>query len=136
MYKLEKQTYGLKLTLSGDIIEDEIVGLTEELNSLADSLSKPFSILVDAREMMTLDKSVIHLAVECQKVVKQIGRQYAAFLIKSPVLKSQGQWISANSGSSDVVRFIDVDKFDDWEKAALDWILEGIEPDPKIAVKK
>ncbi len=136
MYKLDKQTYGLKLTLSGDLIEDEIVGLTEELYSLADSLSKPFSMLVDARELMTLDKSVIHLAVEYQKVAKQIGRQYAAIVITSPVLKSQGQWIAANSGSSDVIRYIDADKTDDWEKAALDWILEGIEPDPKVAVKK
>ena len=136
MYKFEKQDYGLKLTLSGDLTESEISGLTAELKSLLGSISQPFSILVDAREAITLDQSVIHLLVKCQKIVQAAGRQSAAIVINSPVLKSQGQRITIDSGSTEAVRFIDSSKTEDWEKVAMDWILRGKEPDPEFALSK
>ena len=130
MYKFEKQDYGLKLTVSGDLTKQEISGMTVELKSLVGSISKPFSILVDARETITLDQSVIHLLVKCQKIVQAAGRQSAAIVINSPVLKSQGQRITLDSGSTEAVRFICSAKNADWEKVAMDWILRGKEPDP------
>jgi len=136
MYKLEKQKYGLKLTLSGDIIEDEIVGIKKELYSLAESLSSPFSILVDAREMMTLNPSLLHLVVDGQKMIKELGRQFTAFVLNSPVIMNQVKRISFESGSTDAIRYIFADNTDDWERVAFDWIIEGIEPDPNVAVKK
>ena len=136
MYKFEKQDYGLKLTVSGDLTEQEISGMTDELKSLVGSISKPFSILVDARETITLDQSVFHLLSECQKIVQAAGRQSAAIVINSPVLKSQGQRITIDSGSTEAVRFICSARNADWEKVAMDWILHGIEPDQKLAVSK
>ena len=136
MYKFEKQDYGLKLTVSGDLTEQEISGMTVELKSLVGSISKPFSILVDARETITLDQSVFHLLSECQKILQAAGRQSAAIVINSPVLKSQGQRITIDSGSTEAVRFIDSSKTEDWEKVAMDWILRGKEPDPEFALSK
>ena len=136
MYKFEKQDYGLKLTVSGDLTEQEISGMTDELKSLVGSISKPFSILVDAREAITLDQSVFHLLSDCQKIVQAAGRQSAAIVINSPVLKSQGQRITIDSGSTEAVRFIDSSKTEDWEKVAMDWILRGKEPDPEFALSK
>ena len=130
MYKFEKQDYGLKLTLSSDLTELEIGELAGELKSLLGEMGKPFSFLVDARDVMTLDQSVFHLLSECQKSVKDAGRQSAAIVIKSPVLKSQGQRITLESGSTEAVRFICSVKHKDWEKVALDWMLRGIERDP------
>jgi len=136
MYNFEKQDYGLKLTLSGDLTESEISGMTVELKSLVGLISQPFSILVDAREVMTLDQSVFHLLTECQRIVKDAGRQSAAIVIKSPVLKNQGQRITLETGSTEVVRFICSTKHKDWEKVAMDWILRGIEPDSEFALSK
>lgn len=136
MYKFEKQNYGLKLTLSGDLTESEISGLAGELKSLVSSISQPFSIFVDARETMTLDQSVFQLLSECQKIAQDAGRQSAAIVINSPVLKSQGERITLDSGSTEAVRFICSAKNADWEKVAMDWILHGIEPDQKLTVSK
>lgn len=136
MYNFEKQDFGLKLTLSGDLTESEISGMTVELKSLVGLISQPFSILVDAREVMTLDQSVFHLLTECQRIVKDAGRQSAAIVIKSPVLKNQGQRITLETGSTEVVRFICSTKHKDWEKVAMDWILRGIEPDSEFALSK
>lgn len=136
MYKFEKQDYGLKLTLSGDLTESEISGLSGELKSLVSSISQPFSIFVDAREVITLDQSVFHLLSECQKIARDAGRQSAAIVLNSPVLKSQGQRITLDSGSTEAVRFICSAKNVDWEKVAMDWILHGIEPDQKLTVSK
>lgn len=136
MYKFEKQDYGLKLTLSGDLTELEIGELAGELKSLLGEMGKPFSFLVDAREVMTLDQSVFHLLSECQKSVKDAGRQSAAIVIKSPVLKSQGQRITLESGSTDAVRFICSIKNENWEEVAMDWIVRGIEPDSTTALCK
>jgi len=136
MYKLEKQKYGLKITFSGDLVESEIVELTGELKPLVGSISKPFSILVDAREVMTLDQSVFHLLSECQRIVKDAGRQSAAIVVNSPILKSQGQRITLDSGSTEAVRFICSVRNEDWEKVAMDWILRGIEPDSEFALSK
>ena len=136
MYKFEKQDYGLKLTVSGDLMESEISGLAGELKSLVSSISQPFSIFVDARETITLDQSVFHLLSECQKIAQDAGRKSAAIVINSPVLKSQGQRITLDSGSTEAVRFICSAKNADWEKVAMDWILHGIEPDQKLTVSK
>ena len=136
MYKFEKQDYGLKLTVSGDLTESEISEMTVEFKSLVGSISQPFSIFVDAREVMTLDQSVFHLLSECQRIVRDAGRQSAANVINSPVLKSQGQRITLDSGSTEAVRFIYSDKNEDWEKVAMDWILRGIEPASEVALSK
>ena len=136
MYKFEKQDYGLKLTLSGDLTEAEISDMQVELKSLVGSINQPFSILVDAREMMTLDQSVLHLLSDCQRTAKDAGRQSAAIVIKSPVLKHQGQRITLDSGSTAAVRFMCSLKYEDWEKVAMDWILRGIEPDSQCALSK
>lgn len=136
MYKFEKQEYGLKLAVSGDLTEPEISEMTVELKSLVGSISQPFSIFVDAREVMTLDQSVFHLLSECQRIVRDAGRQSAAIVINSPVLKSQGQRITLDSGSTEAVRFIYSDKNEDWEKVAMDWILRGIEPASEVALSK
>ncbi len=136
MYKIEKQKYGLNITITGDLISDEIIGLTHELKAIGDTLTQPFSVLVDARKMMTLDKSVIHLAAECQRVVKECGRQYAAIVLNSPVIKNQVKRISIETGSTNAIRYIFADKTVDWEKVAMDWILHGIEPDQKLTVSK
>ena len=136
MYKIEKQKYGLNITITGDLISDEIIGLTHELKTIAGTLTQPFSVLVDARKMMTLDKSVIHLAAECQRVVKECGRQYAAIVLNSPVIKNQVKRISIETGSTNAIRYIFADKTVDWEKVAMDWILHGIEPDQKLTVSK
>ncbi len=136
MYKLEEQKYGLKITFSGDLVESEINRLAAELKSLLGSINKPFSILVDAREMMALDQSVLHLLSECQKTAIDAGRQSAAIVINSPVLKSQGQRITLDSGSTAAVRFICSVKHEDWEKVALDWMLSGVEPDSQCALSK
>ncbi len=136
MYKFEKQNFGLKLTISDDLTKQEISGMKVELKSLVGSISQPFSIFVDAREMIALDQSVLHLLTECQKTAKDAGRQSAANVINSPVLKSQGQRITLESGSSDAVRFISSVKHDDWEKVAMDWILRRVEPDSQCALSK
>ncbi|MCH7689937.1 MAG: hypothetical protein IIA17_02695 [candidate division Zixibacteria bacterium] len=136
MYKIEKHKYGLKITITGDLISDEIIGLTHELKAIGDTLTQSFSVLVDARKMMTLDKSVIHLAAECQRVVKECGRQYTAIVLNSPVIKNQVKRISVETGSTNAIRYIFADKTDDWEKVAMDWILRGKEPDPEFALSK
>lgn len=136
MYKLENQDYGLKLTLSGDLTESEISGMTVEFQSLVESFDQPFSILVDARRLITLDQSVFHLMIKCQQIAQDGGRRSEAIVVSSPVLKSQGQRITLESGSSDAVRFISSVKHDDWEKVAMDWILRGIEPDSEFALSK
>ena len=136
MYKFEKQDYGLKLAVSGDLTESEISEMTDELKSLVSSISQPFSIFVDAREVMTLDKSVMHLLVKCQEIAKNAGRHSAAIVINSPVLRSQGQRITLDSGSTEAVRFIYSDKNEDWEEVAMDWILHGIEPASEVALRK
>ncbi len=136
MYKFEKQDFGLKLTISGDLTEQEISGMTVELKSLVGAIRQPFSIFVDAREVMTLNQSVFHLLSECQRIVKDAGRQSAAIVVNSPILKSQGQRITLDSGSTEAVRFIYSDKTEGWEEVAMDWILNGIEPDPELAVTK
>lgn len=136
MYKFEKQDYGLKLTLSGDLTETEISGMQVELKSLLGSINRPFSILVDAREVMTLVQSVFHLLSDCQRTAKDAGRQSAAIVIKSPVLKSQGQRITLDSGSTTAVRFICSVKHEDWEKVAMDWMLRGVEPDSQSTLSK
>ena len=136
MYKIEKQTYGLRITIAGDFISNEIIGLTHELKAIAGTLTQPFSLLVDAREMMTMDNSVIQLATECQRVVKECGRQYTAIVLNSPVIRNQVERISIETGSTDAIRYIFADNTDDWEKVALDWILHGIEPDSEVAASK
>jgi len=136
MYKLEKQTFGLKLTISGEFDDKEICQLAKQIASMEGSAEEPFSIFVDTREMITLDQSTLSALIECQKAVLRAGLKRSVVVLNSPVLKNQVIQVAMKSGISDRERYICATSNHKWEKDAMDWILNGVEPDPKIAVIK
>jgi len=126
----------MKLSISGDFDEKEICQLAEEITSMACSIERPFSIFVDTREMLSLGQSTLSTLIECQQAASRAGLERSVVVLISPVIRIQLRRVAADSGISDGKRYINAAKNDDWEKVVMDWILNGVEPDPKLAVSK
>ena len=133
MYKLEKQTYGIKLSLFGDLSDEEIYRIADEVSSIAGEIKKSFSVFVDARDMMVLEQSNFAALVKCQRAAKRAGIERSVVVLNSPVLRNQVVRAAVESGISDRERYICAVRNKNWEKDGLEWLLHGKDPDPKLA---
>jgi len=102
--------------------------LKESGQELADQQG-PFSVFVDMRTLVPLDRHGRALIMEGQKLYQRRGMERSVVILKNPVTTMQFKQIAIDSGIYDYERYIDASATENWEKAGLDWILYGIDPD-------
>ncbi|MDH3890383.1 MAG: hypothetical protein OEV49_04815 [candidate division Zixibacteria bacterium] len=128
MYIIEKTEYGYHMTFGGKILEDEMAAWVEEsVQVLAEQRGK-FSVFVDMR---TLEPIASESQVQMQKgqrMYKQKGMERSVVILESATLTRQFQRIAKQTGILLWERYIDASLVKDWEKVALDWIKNGVEP--------
>lgn len=128
MHKIEETEYGFKITVAGDLDINQAEQALLNLKNLLASYGRPFSLMVDLRELIPVTTEVIKKLMEIHSYCKNLSLERTAIIVKSPVLKMQGKQISHNSETIENDRYISVYKFDNWEERALAWVKNGIEP--------
>ncbi len=140
MYKLERKAFGYQVTFSGEVTIAEMEQIKMELAELLMTIIPPFSVLADIRETIPFKDEIKKMIGECQKMEKDASIQRRAVVLQSPVVMSQVKQMSFQTRTDDVERQINAFFTDDWEKIALDWIIDGIEPksplDKEILAKR
>ncbi len=132
MFKLETTTFGLKLTIRGKVDPSETANLKAELEGLLSRHDGPFSVLVDATELIPPDPESSTLLQECQEAALSNGMQRMAILLKSPVVKARSRQIAHLSGAADITKHINAATIGNAEQIALAWAVDGIEPEALI----
>lgn len=129
MYELVETEYGIRMVTHGFIQNDEVKRMGREAARLVSKQRKGFGVLHDMRGMSTLPpeaRAVMKLNMEA---AKNAGMGRSAQILDDPVTTLQFNRLAREVGIDDTMRQIDASKTKDCERAAVDWIVKGIEPD-------
>ena len=129
MYKIENKDYGYKLTFDGFIKADEMKLWVDESKKKLVGVSKGFGIFVDMQKLKPLPVESQKLMQEGQKLYKEKGMARSVVILDSSLTKMQFKRIAKETGIYEWERYVDASSTTDWEKAGIDWISKGIDPD-------
>ena len=132
MYKIEKTAYGLRVTMGGVYSANEIRTYIEEKEKLISEITGPFSMLVDLRSAIPPDRHDQKLLEESQIRMKRQNLLRMAIITRSPVVHMRGNQIAIDAGIDDRTRIINATAISEWETLALEWIVDGIEPELSV----
>ncbi len=128
LYSIERTSYGLLLTLGDTVTVADMTRLKAELPALFATLKRPFGVIADIRTAIPFSPEVKMLIQECEQISRDAGLQRRAVVFRSPVVRNQATQLSFQSKTDSIERRINADMTDDWEKLALAWVVDGVEP--------
>ncbi len=128
MYSIEKKPYGLKLTFGGAPDRDEVAKWVLEMKNALEHLDEGFSVFVDMRSLIPLDKECQELLGEGQVASRNKGMLRSVVILSSPVITMQFKAIAGQTGIFAGERYIDSSSEPDWENKGLMWLLHSQEP--------
>lgn len=129
MYKIEKQTWGFKLTFADFIKADEMEEWKNESEAALKAQTGEFGVFVDMRVLKTLPQDSKTVMEKGQALYKEKGMTRSVVILDSATVTMQFKMIAKQSGIYQWERYIDASTKSDWEKIGLDWIVKGIDPD-------
>ncbi len=129
MYKIEKKDYGYRLTFNGFIKIDEMAKWVDESKQALTGQEGKFGVFVDMRGLNTLPQDSKVKMEEGQKLFKQTGMERSVVILDDAITTMQFMRIAQETGIYEWERYIDASKELNWDKAGLDWIKDGIDPD-------
>ena len=98
MYKIEKPSYGFKLTFDGAVNADEMNQWVEESKKAIVGAKKDFGVLVDMRGLKPLGADAQAAMQEGQKLYKGAGMARSAVIVNSAITKMQFTRIAKETG--------------------------------------
>lgn len=128
MYLIEKTEYGFHLTFGGKILESEMSAWVEESRQLLTEQRGKFSVFIDMRTLEPIASESQVKMQKGQRLYKQMGMERSVVILESAILARQFQRIARQTGILAWERYIDASVVKDWEKVALDWIENAVEP--------
>lgn len=131
MYKIEKTSYGFKLTFGDSINVAEMTNWVKEAEKALVGVNGKFGVFIDMRTLKPLDTSAQKEMEKGQKLFKGKGMERSAVVLNSPITTLQFKRIAQETGIYQWERYFDASKTANFEKSAIDWIKNAIDPDKK-----
>lgn len=128
-YSIEKKPGGLLLTFEGTLGLADIEAWRAESQKYVLAYSEPFSVIVDMRQLLPLDRCVLAAFVDGQRYYAENGMSRSSVILTDRLLTMQFRRIARDSGISAYELYVDGAK-DGWAKQAVDWARYGKEPNP------
>ena len=126
MVDLERTPYGYRMTMSGQVSEEDMRAFLPKLRAMVQG-EHPFGLLVDARAQRVQTPEVSALVQECMAWMGAHGRQRSAVVLDSAMVQLQSSRRAREHGL-DQERILNAAQVPDWEAKALAWLTEGREP--------
>jgi hypothetical protein len=99
--------------------------------ALLPRLGKQFYVFVDMRSMSLLPLESQAILGQVQQTYREQGLRRVAMIVDDIVTKNQMQRVSKAHGVYAYERHFSAQETPDWEKQALAWLSEGLDPDKK-----
>jgi hypothetical protein len=128
-YTLDEVPFGFKVTIAGRVTRAEAMKALEESRNALRVCAKPFGVLVDIRTLKPMADDVQAIVDETQRLFRKSGLERSAVVLASAVMTMQFRRIAKDTGVGEHERYVDASKHADWEKIALGWIRDGVDPD-------
>lgn len=128
MYKIERTTYGYKLTFGELIDAAEMRAWLEESKVILQSSVESFGVFVDMRTLIPLRRDAQPFMVEGQKMYLKCGMVRSVVILDNAATTMQFRRIARETGIDKWERYIDASEVENWEAVGLAWVKEGVEP--------
>lgn len=129
MYKIEKTSFGFRITFSDFIQKIEMIKWLEESKKVLATTSNSFYVLIDMRQMKLIPTESQEFIQEGQRLYKEKGMVKSAVILTNSLLKMQFERIAKETKIYDYERYINAETDPNWEQTALDWLINGKDPD-------
>lgn len=129
MHQIEPKPYGFKIAYEGFLKAEDISRFSDEMKRNVERMSGEFAVVVDLRLTRTFPPDA---QAELMKIISychEKGMTRNVIVVNSAITKIQANRLAREGGVGEI-RFIDAAHTTDWEKAAEDWLLRGVEPAP------
>ena len=136
MYKINKESYGPHLTFSGHIPKQKMEQWLSDSKEMIKILPDEFVVFVDMREMELLPPKSRPIMIAGQQYYRTHGMQRSVVILKDKITMMQFKGIAKETGIYEWERYIDANAEPNWEQVAMDWILNGVDPDDKSKTDK
>ncbi|MFH1112883.1 MAG: hypothetical protein V1792_03095 [Pseudomonadota bacterium] len=128
MYDVSRTDYGVRIVAEGFVGKDELKNMMREASKVTSRLEKGFGLLFDARGMFALPPEAAEVLKHSMATAKRNGMGRSAQILEDAINTLQFGRLAREAGISDTMRQVDPDGFPDCERAAVDWIVKGIDP--------
>jgi hypothetical protein len=132
MHRLEETKYGYKLVLEGFLQREEVGQLLESIKVKIRPREKgeSFPLLLDMRKSNAFPSDAREILKQCLLFCKESGMQRNAVILASAIATLQARRMAKETGIDRWARYIDASsRPNDWEKVAVDWLANGVDPD-------
>ncbi len=129
MYKIEKKSYGLKLTFGGFIQADEMQNWVNDSGKELGNLASGFGVFVDMRDLKPLPPDAQEVMQVGQIAFKQKGMKRSVVVLANAIVTMQFKRIAKETGIYEWERYIDASSNPNWESIGEAWITKGTDPD-------
>jgi hypothetical protein len=127
MFRIERTSYGLKLTVEGSIEKEETLGFLDEYREKLAGIQRDIALLIDGSKARPLSPEALYFLATAYREGRLHGVKKLVFILKSAGLQEQIQRTFMKEGAAGELRFIDA-QLPNSDRIALDWIEKGIEP--------
>jgi hypothetical protein len=129
MYRIDRVPYGFKLTFGGFMTKEEMGKWVSDSKNALTGKSGSFGVFVDMRTLKPLPQDAQPVMQEGQKLYKQAGLQRSVVVLNDAITTMQFKRIAKETGIYNWERYVDASVTKDFEKVAIDWVTNGIDPD-------
>jgi hypothetical protein len=129
MYKIDKETWGYRLTFGDFMNATEMKAWVDESHAVVKSAPAGFGVFVDMRTLKPLPQDAQLVMQEGQKLYKSKGMKRSVVILASIVVTLQFKRIAQETGIYAWERYIDASSVPDWEAKGIAWIRDNIDPD-------
>ncbi|MCK5148057.1 hypothetical protein KAR48_14975 [bacterium] len=129
MHKIEKKSYGFRLTFTDAVSAEEMKQWVEDSKAALKGNAGSFGVFVDMRTLRPLSHDAQTFLKTGQKLYKDKGLQRSVVVLNSAVLTMQFKRLAKETGIYAWERYIDASTHPDWEELGIKWIENEIDPD-------
>ncbi len=131
MYKIEETKFGIQLTFSDLIKQEEMQRWKDESVALLKKYrGKKFAVLIDMRAFKPLPAESQAIMTSGQQLYREGGMHRSCVVLADPTVSMQFKRLAKASGIYEFERYIDVKTYPQtWNQVAVKWLTEGVDPD-------
>lgn len=129
MYKIDKTSFGSRLTFGDSIAKSEMENWLKDSITAVASAPANFQVLIDMRTLKPLSPDAQEVMQEGQKLYKQKGMERSCVILDNAIITMQFKRIAQQTGIYAFERYINASQFSDWESKAVAWLEKGTDPD-------
>lgn len=128
MHRIEETTYGYRLTFEGFLQRAEAGEVLAQMKSTVRPRNGGFAVLLDMRNSRAFPAEAQELIKEALVFCKNAGLERNAVVLNSAIATLQAKRLARETGITQKIRYIDASAEPEWEKAAVGWLIDAVDP--------